>query len=69
MMTPWKDVAGKACELCDKPATHYYGDMLICCECHGGGLVSHEEAEKEHAKVLAEREARHELEKGSDRTA
>lgn len=56
-MTGWKDVAGKVCQICGKPATHYYGDMIICCACHAGeedgGLFTHEEAAAAHKETLA----------------
>jgi hypothetical protein len=52
MMTGWEAVAGKACQICGDPATHYYGDMLICCGCHvgekDGGLFTKAEAEEQH---------------------
>lgn len=58
-VTGWKDVAGKACELCGGPATHYYGTALICCSCHvgekDGGLVTEAQAKAEHQRVLEER--------------
>lgn len=59
-MTGWKDVAGKPCEICGGPATHYYGTQLICCDCHvgeiGTGLFTREQAELEHRRVLDARE-------------
>ena len=48
----WEEVAGKKCERCGNWATHYYGKVLMCCECHGGYLVTQEEAEKEHEKII-----------------
>jgi hypothetical protein len=51
-MTPWSEVVGKMCSMCDGPATHIYGNIYICCDCHtgeiGGGLVDREMAEKIH---------------------
>jgi hypothetical protein len=51
-MTEWQEAKGATCALCQGPATHYYGDIWICCDCHvgvpGGGLFTREEAEKIH---------------------
>ncbi len=55
----WEDVAGLACQICGGPATHYYGDVLICCGCHigdkDGGIYTEEQAKEWHAKILSER--------------
>jgi hypothetical protein len=48
----WEEVAGKRCESCGGYATHYYGNVLLCCECHGGYLVSHDEAKRQHERIL-----------------
>ena len=58
--TPWDDVAGVTCQCCGlNPATHIYGDLYICCDCHtgekDGGLFTAEEAAAAHAEVLATR--------------
>lgn len=50
-------VAGIACQICGEPATHVYGNIIICCQCHTGDpesdfLYSHEEARRIHAEVL-----------------
>jgi hypothetical protein len=45
--TPWDEIRGHRCDLCQRWATHFYGAMALCCECHAGpgqGLVSQEEA-------------------------
>lgn len=56
-VTGWEEVAGKPCQMCGGPATHFYGDVVICCDCHvgevGGGLFSRDQAEEEHKRVLA----------------
>lgn len=28
------EVEGKGCALCGADATHIYGDMYVCCQCH-----------------------------------
>jgi hypothetical protein len=59
-MSAWEDVAGEKCCECDGPATHIYGDVYWCCDCHAGkdcGLISREDAQKEHDRVLAARKA------------
>lgn len=49
----WEDVAGKKCNGCGGYATHFYGSYgPICCDCHGGYLVSQKEAKKEHEYVI-----------------
>lgn len=52
-VTGWADVAGKTCDQCQvNPATHLYGSILLCCQCHTGdpegGLFSPEEARVAH---------------------
>jgi hypothetical protein len=58
-MSSWEDVAGKTCEICGNPATHYYGWTLICCDCHvgekDGGLFTKEQAQEEHTRILIRR--------------
>lgn len=53
----WSEVAGHTCQArwvrkpCRNPATHIYGGIFICCQCHdieGGGLVTSEDAVKFH---------------------
>jgi hypothetical protein len=55
-MSAWSEVAGKPCQICGGYATHYYGDMIICCDCHVGekdtGLYTQEQARDEHYKYL-----------------
>jgi len=49
--TPWNEIRGYNCVECGGPATHFYGNVPICCECHAGpgsGLISREEAEREN---------------------
>jgi len=58
MMDRWEDVAGLSCQICGGPATHHYGYMIICCDCHAGkdnGCYNRADAEAEHARVLARR--------------
>jgi hypothetical protein len=45
-VTAWSEVVGHKCQICGLWATHIYGDIYICCDCHtgGGGLVTQEEA-------------------------
>jgi hypothetical protein len=52
----WEEVAGKKCEMCGGYATHYYGNKLICCDCHGGYLCSQKEAKEEHERIILERD-------------
>ena len=49
--TLWEDIAGKKCS-CGNYATHYYGSEAICCQCHGGNLVTPEEAKREVERIL-----------------
>lgn len=55
----WEEVAGETCCECGGPATHIYGTVFWCCECHGrdygGGLFTREQAEVEHARILMRR--------------
>jgi len=43
-MTHPDDIKGWACCKCGGPATHFYGAVTLCCQCHGGEIVSKEEA-------------------------
>jgi hypothetical protein len=58
-MTLWSEIAGHRCSMCDGPATHFYGNTTLCCECHIGmpdeGVrpQTKEELEKIHAEALA----------------
>ena len=36
MMTQWDDIVGYTCIYCGHWATHWYGDVPICCDCHIG---------------------------------
>jgi hypothetical protein len=48
-VTPWREAAGKICGMCGGPATHAYGLVWLCCDCHAGeGLWTREQAEKIH---------------------
>lgn len=47
-LTLWEAIVGYKCEECGKPATHFYVIGPLCCECHGGGIVTNEEAEVIH---------------------
>lgn len=55
-VSTWREVVGKKCQICGGTATHYYGDMLICCGCHvgekDGGLFTEAEAQEAHAEYL-----------------
>jgi hypothetical protein len=42
MMTLWDDIVGYTCLQCGKWATHWYGDIPICCACHISEPGSHE---------------------------
>lgn len=35
--TLWSDIIGYNCQICGGFATHFYGSMAICCDCHVGG--------------------------------
>jgi hypothetical protein len=47
-MTPWEAVIGHRCASCGGYATHIYGDIYLCCQCHGGDIISQAEARKVH---------------------
>lgn len=47
-VTYWEDIVGHACAECGKPASHWYGDIPLCCQCHGGDVVSAEETARVH---------------------
>jgi hypothetical protein len=47
-LTPWIDVLGYRCVQCGGFATHWYGHVTVCCQCHGGDLVSQDEARRMH---------------------
>ena len=49
MMTAWKHIVGYRCEQCGKAATHFYVIGPLCCQCHGGDIISNKEAEIIHA--------------------
>ena len=51
--TDWRDVVGSLCCECGRPATHIYGGKPLCCQCHGGNVVSIEEARRQHDGELA----------------
>ena len=48
-ITPWEDITGESCQKCGGPATHYYINIPLCCDCHGGKVVTKKEAEFEQA--------------------
>jgi hypothetical protein len=54
-MTTWEAIAGKRCADCGGYATHYFANDPVCCACHGGDMISQEDAKTEHERVLAER--------------
>lgn len=41
-MTMWDDIVGYTCLYCGKWATHFYGNVPICCVCHNGERVEYE---------------------------
>lgn len=50
-LTPWSEVIEHRCVICDGLASHIYGDISLCCQCHaqdGVGLISREQAECMH---------------------
>jgi hypothetical protein len=47
-LTLWRDIIGERCDGCGGYATHWYGAVPLCCQCHGGDLVSQEEARRKH---------------------
>lgn len=50
-VTLWKDIIGYNCGICGGSATHWYGNVPLCCDCHAGegmGLVTREQAEAEN---------------------
>ena len=51
-LTPWIDVLGYRCVSCGAYATHWYGNVTVCCQCHGGDLVSQEEARRMHERGI-----------------
>jgi hypothetical protein len=59
-LSSWQSVAGMRCEnyvegeRCKNAATHWYGMIVICCECHGGYLFTNQEAELWHILILAQ---------------
>lgn len=53
----WEAIAGHRCNGCDGYATHFYGSYgPICCQCHGGHLVSQKDAKREHERVILEKD-------------
>lgn len=49
----WKSIAGHRCSGCGGYATHFYGSYgAICCDCHGGYLVSQKDAKIEHERII-----------------
>lgn len=53
----WEDVAGHKCNNCGGYATHFYGSHgAICCDCHGGCLVSQSDAKREHERIIIEKD-------------
>ena len=56
-MSSWESVVGWKCYYCRKNlATHWFGRVPICCQCHGGDMFTPEEAVKEHLRVMRDRE-------------
>jgi hypothetical protein len=48
-MTMMKDIVGTNCIECNKPATHYYANFPLCCQCYGGDILSEKETYEIHA--------------------
>ena len=46
---------GRRCDECGKLATHYYGNTVLCCQCHGGEILSEEETEEWHESYTKEK--------------
>lgn len=51
-MDMWEDMVGQFCA-CGNHATHWYGGISLCCGCHGGEVITEEEAACAH-KLLKE---------------
>ena len=47
-MTSMQYIVGVNCISCIKPATHYYGLYPLCCQCHGGHILSEKETYEIH---------------------
>lgn len=50
-ISEWDEMKGLYCLSCGGPATHYYGNTILCCDCHageGGGILTREQAELLH---------------------
>lgn len=48
-MTPIQYMIGINCVDCGKPASHYYGFFPLCCQCHGGHILSEKETYEIHS--------------------
>lgn len=48
--TSWGEIKGQICYICGAAATHFYGFVPICCQCHGGNICSVEEAATKNPK-------------------
>ena len=42
-MTSPEDIKGEHCDQCGKWASHFYGNIPLCCQCHGGGIWTEKE--------------------------
>ena len=51
-LTPWVEIVGHRCMECGGYATHWFGPAALCCDCHGGGLVSQAEAQVMHTQGI-----------------
>jgi len=38
--TQWADIVGYRCKNCNAWASHWYGEIPLCCQCHGGNICS-----------------------------
>lgn len=51
-VTNWKDIKGELCIYCHKPASHFYGCVPVCCQCHGGHLCTAEETAQKNERAM-----------------
>ena len=55
-MTTWNEIAGEVCAICELPASHFYGGLPICCQCHGGNICTVEETAKKNPTAFVPKE-------------
>ncbi|KKN33872.1 hypothetical protein LCGC14_0799520 [marine sediment metagenome] len=56
-ITPWEEVIGEHCYECGNYASHIYGSIYLCCQCHGGGLLTRAETDEIQHGLLQKQEA------------